>query len=125
MFQNCTKLKKAPYIYTSWNKQEALYCIFDGCTSLIAIPQAYDVHIYDNSMSCMFRNCSSIGFSKTQTEKYKNKYSIVGDNCAVSSHGLWEMFSGTSGPVSGNGEYQTTYYTDAEVLVRDDLIIYP
>ena len=137
-FRGNTGLIAAPSISDSGLTRATMEQQFMGCTNLLVIPKlsgiplagaATDAGVWrdtgnNNLYASMFSGCTALKFSAEQTDECPNAYRIPCDDSKKvtlpasrqTSEFLGDMFTNTSGTVTGTPSFNVTYYTNAKVV---------
>ena len=142
MFNGCTSLTSVPELPATVLTEGCYYGMFAGCTSLVNMVALTSTNLanycyYQMFMGCtklsklplliasimpiscyqeMFKNCSNVKLSEIKRGSYWYPYVIGPQSGTVSvfSNALKDMFTGTGGEFTGNGQTQITLYSVAQ-----------
>ena len=116
MFRGCTGLVSTPALPATTLAESCCYGMFYDCTSLATLPKLLATELPSACYAYMFYRCVNIKLSETQTDVYRNVYTIIPDTGALSffMNSVSYMFSGTGGTMQN-----AILSTD-----REDMIMY-
>ena len=118
MFVDCISLENPPLLNAILLKDSCYYAMFQGDVSLKSMPNLPATALASHCYTSMFQGCVKLFVSETQSDEYKNSFTLGSARDGVLSP-LADMFKDTSGTFTGSPEANMTYWTSNSILISE------